>query len=58
MSPYTVHPILPLPSHAIYCCHYAGGDYGILNFGTVKVFDAVKQTMQLKNKGKYAIGYQ
>ena len=41
--------------------HYfydTGGDYGTLNFGIVKVLDAVKQTIQLKNKGKYAVGYQ
>ena len=42
----------------IFCLRHAGGDYGVLSFGTVKVFDSVKQTIQLKNKGKYPTGYQ
>ncbi|XP_048461536.1 hydrocephalus-inducing protein homolog [Rhincodon typus] len=35
----------------------SGTDGGI-DFGIIKVFDSVKQTITLKNKGKYEIGYR
>ncbi|XP_067853715.1 hydrocephalus-inducing protein homolog [Heptranchias perlo] len=34
------------------------GTDGGIDFGVIKVFDNVKQTITLKNKGKYEIGYR
>ncbi|XP_059507551.1 hydrocephalus-inducing protein homolog [Stegostoma tigrinum] len=34
------------------------GTDGGIDFGIIKVFDSVKQTITLKNKGKYEIGYR
>lgn len=39
-------------------CVCPTGTDGGLEYGTLKVFDDLKLIMQLRNRGKYEIGYQ